>query len=262
MSPDSVVLEIFFAKFPFEDAKLQDAWQEIDEQKFDPQLRRQLAENGFRVGLVQGPVPSAVQDLLTGARQPKSAAETEQDQEATPSSSLEATIVKLEDDSPVTKRQLQIRAGQRSEVLASSVYESLPLLETEGGQLRGRPYAKGQGLFSIKSYPQNDGRVRLDLLPELHHGDPKVSYSGNQGMIRLETGRAKKVFDHLALTVTLSPGEMIVMSSLPSRPGSLGHYFFTDQPQGKLEQKLLIVRLAQTQHDDLFGPELVAPVDE
>ena len=54
-------------------------------------------------------------------------------------------------------------------------------------------------------------------------------------------------------SATLPPGAMLVLGSLSSRPGSLGHHFFTEN-DGRLEQKLLVVRLAQTQHDDLFDP--------
>ena len=46
---------------------------------------------------------------------------------------------------------------------------------------------------------------------------------------------------------------MLIVSSLPNRPGSLGHYFLTTN-DGRLEQRLLIVRLSQTQHDGLFTP--------
>jgi hypothetical protein len=45
----------------------------------------------------------------------------------------------------------------------------------------------------------------------------------------------------------------MVLSSLPSRPGSLGHYFFTENEE-HLEQKVLVIRLTQTQHDGLFSP--------
>ena len=85
---------------------------------------------------------------------------------------------------------------------------------------------------------------------------------GSQGIIRLETGRAKKVFENLAISATLSSGEMLLVSSQPQRPGSVGHYFFTEQTSGALEQKLLIIRLAQTQHDDLFGGEVSAEPEE
>ena len=71
--------------------------------------------------------------------------------------------------------------------------------------------------------------------------------------MQLNTGRSREVFDRLAAQATLAPGEMLVFSSLPEREGSLGHYFFTEEHSGQLEQKLLVIRLSQTQHDDLFG---------
>ncbi len=242
MSPDSVVLEIYSARFTFDDPKYNDTlWREVDEQPFPPELRRALAEYGFRAGVLQGQIPAELQELLT----PSSDASTQAQEPSKPASpSLEEVVVDLEADSPVRRRILQLRAAKRGEILASGVYESLPLLENDGGQLHGKPYTRGQGLLSVKSFPQPDGRVRLDLLPELHHGDPKISYVNNQGVLRVEPGRAKKTFEQLSLSATLSPGEMLVISSLPSRPGSLGHYFFTEQTTGPLEQKLLLIRLA------------------
>ena len=73
--------------------------------------------------------------------------------------------------------------------------------------------------------------------------------------MRLEADRPKRIFDNLTLTTELTPGGMLLLSSLPNRPGSVGHHFFTEKvDEGRVEQKLLIIRLAQTQHDGLFGP--------
>ena len=48
---------------------------------------------------------------------------------------------------------------------------------------------------------------------------------------------------------------------MPNRPGSLGHHFFTER-QDRPEQKLLIIRLSQTQHDGLFNPPEPLKLDE
>lgn len=259
MSPDSVVLEIYSARFPFRDAKYNETlWEHIDEQPFAAELRRTMAEYGFRAGLVQGQLPAELVELMQGAADARNG--PPKPQPASPS--LEETVVDFEEDSPVRRRVLQLRSGKRGEILASGVYDSLPLLENDKGQLRGQPYPRGQGLLSIKCYPQPDGRVKVDLLPELHYGEPRINYVGEQGIIRLETGRSKKVFEHLALQATVSPGEMLVITSLPERTGSLGHYFFTEQTKGALEQKLLLIRVAQTQHNDLFGADLIVTEDE
>ena len=55
---------------------------------------------------------------------------------------------------------------------------------------------------------------------------------------------------------------MLVLTALPDRPGSVGNYFFTDDSSGQPEQKLLLIRLAQTQHDGLFSPEEILPLDD
>lgn len=265
MSPSSVVLEIYSARFPFNDPKYNaQLWEQVDEQPFAADLRRNMVEYGLRAGILQGQIPVELEELLTGASegQPPGANPNQTQQSKTPSQSLEEVVVDFEQESPVRRRTLQLRAGKRGEILTSGIYPSLPLLENQAGQLRGKPYPHGQGLLSVKSFPLPDGRVRLELLPELHYGEPKINYVGSQGIIRLETGRAKKVFEQLSLSATLTSGELLLISSLPHRPGSLGHYFFTEQTAGALEQKLLILRLAQTQHDDQFGPEVVSSEDE
>jgi hypothetical protein len=260
MSADSVVLEIYSARFPFNDPKYNEAlWRQIDEQPIPPELRRALGEYGLRAGILQGQLPAELQELLNP---PVEGAASSTPPEKSPSQSLEQVVVDLEAELPVSRRVLQLRAAKRAEIQTSGVYESLPLLESGAGGLRGRPYPRGQGLLSLKSYPQPDGRVRLDLLPELHYGDPRVNIVGHQGVVRLQPGRSKKVFDHLAVSATLSPGEMLAIASLPNRPGSLGHYFFTEPTAGALNQKLLLIRLAQTQHNDLFGADMVLSDEE
>ena len=70
MSPDSVVLEMFFVRFPFGDPAVNEKlWEEIDEQQFAPDLRERLARNGFRVGLVSGQMPVELSKLLRTERQ-------------------------------------------------------------------------------------------------------------------------------------------------------------------------------------------------
>lgn len=242
MSRDSVVLEMFFVRFPFGDTTVNEKlWEEIDEQHFAPELRERLARNGFRVGLVSGQMPAELSKLLELSGKP------------TPTGDIEgAKVDELEAEPRVVRRHLQLRTGQRSEILASGVYPQLPVLMSESGQLCGQTYNQAQGLFAVKSFPQLDGRVRLELVPELHYDQPKQRWVGNQGMLRLEAGRPKRAFDDMTLTADLAPGAMLVLSSLSNRPGSLGHHFFTENGD-RLEQKLLIVRLSQTQQGGLFN---------
>ena len=63
-------------------------------------------------------------------------------------------------------------------------------------------------------------RVQLDLLPELHHGEPQQRWIGDDGVIRLETSRPKRVFDELRMKISLAPGQMLVVAAAPAGPAA------------------------------------------
>jgi hypothetical protein len=65
----------------------------------------------------------------------------------------------------------------------------------------------------------------------------------------------------MTIDAPLRPGQMLVLGSLPERRGTLGHHFFTQKTGGRLEQKLVVIRLSQTQHDGLFDPPGVPPLE-
>lgn len=243
MSPDSVVLDMFFVRFPFGDPGVNEKlWEEIDEQQFAPDLRERLARNGFRVGLITGQMPVQLSKLMELSG--KSAAIGE---------AQETKISDLGAEPRVTRRHLQVRAGQPSIIEASNIYPELPVFVYKSGQLSGRTFSQAQGIFEARTFPQPDGRVRLELVPELHYGQAKPRWVGNQGVLKLETNRPKEIYDDMIVAADLPAGAMLILSSLPNRPGSLGDQFFTSG-DGLREQKLLIVRLSQTQQDGLFNP--------
>ena len=242
-APDSVALEIFFARFPHGDAELNGpTWNEIDEMQLPGPLRRDLRRNGFRVGLVGGTMPDAIARLLKLEDRP-------------PADDSLWQKVDVEHEPTVTRKITQIRSGRHGQIVTSRIYSRLPLLRYEDGQVRGRDLAQAQCLLAVTPTIEGDGRVRLELLPEVHHGLMRQSWSYQNGILRPEITRPKEVLDRLRITTTLAPGQMLVLTSLPDRPGSLGHYFFTDESSRGQEQKMLIVRLPQVPPSDLFPVE-------
>jgi hypothetical protein len=242
MSPDSVVLDMFFVRFPFGDPAVNDKlWEQIDEQQFAPDLRERLAKNGFRAGVVNGQLPIELSKLMELSDKPA------------PTGRLDGAEVSSLDTQPrVMRRHVQTRAGQPTEILASSIYPELTVLLRRSDQLAGETYYLAQAVFTAKAFPQPDGRTRLQLVPELQHGQPKQRWDvGNQGVLQLVSDKPKEVYDDMTIAADLPRGAMLILSSLPNRPGSLGHYFLTTN-DGRLEQRLLIVRLSQSQHDGLF----------
>lgn len=251
MSPDAVVLDVFFVRFPFGDEEVNEQlWQEVDEQHFPAEVRKRLAQNGFRVGLVGGQIPISLSKLLELKDKP-----------APTGGPGEIALADLGAEPRVERRHMPLRAGVRGQIVASEVYGQLPVLISAPGELCGQTYSQAQGMLAVTARPLSDGQVRLEVVPELDHDQPRQRWVGDQGMLRLDMSRPKRVFDDLGISGTLPPGAMLLISSLPSRPGSLGHHFFTankDHP----EQKLLVIRLAQTQHSEMFSPPELVPLEE
>jgi hypothetical protein len=246
MTPGSAVIEVFSIRLPSGTPDLSSqVWEEVDEQHFPIEVRRKLAKNGFRAGILAGPIPPSLARLL--------------DLQGKPSPNGEIQRVKITDlatPARVSSQHLQTQAGQRYEIAASGVIEKMPILVSESGEIRGLTYEQAQGIFAMHVAPQPDGRVQLELVPEIHHGESRQHWVGDQAIFRLETGRPKRAFEELKLTAVLGPGSMLLLGSQPNREGSLGHYFFVESNgrDDRLDQKLILVRLCQTQHDDLISP--------
>ncbi len=246
MSPDSVVLDVLFVRCPLGDPEINMLlWSEADEQQFPPVLRQQLAQNGFRAGIVSGQIPAPLAKLAKLG-----------DASATSGGDWQTiTPDEMENEPTVVGHHLPARAGGRNDVVVSEVYPELPVLTYEGGVAGGSRYPNAQGLFVMKAFPQSDGRVRLDLVPELQYGAIHQQYIANDnGVMQIKSDKHHRVFDSLTVSTVLSPGQLLVITSIPTRPGSLGHQFFTCQEGGKRQQKLLLIRLAQTQQQGLFSP--------
>jgi hypothetical protein len=242
-SADSVSLEIYFAKAPLGNNTINGTlWNEIDEQRLPAETRRRLARCGIRAGVVGSHVPEALAKLLSLTDKPKPATD-------------EPTPVGAEDDPNVTKRLLQTRNGKRNEVVCSGTYDRLPLLQLEEEQIGGKTYQHADGRFALKSFAQVPCGVELDLVPEVHHGEQQPRWVGADGVLRLDPGKPREVFENLRMRVSLVPGEMLVMTNLPDHPGSLGHYFFTQPTSERTSQKLLVIRVAGTTDSEEFGDE-------
>jgi hypothetical protein len=242
-SPDAITLEIFSAPAPLGDARLAALWAQVDEQPLPADLRRKLAQNGLRAGLVGPGLPDALADLL----------KVTDERVATE----KRDIVPLETEPGVVLRVMQPRIGKRHEQVVSQSYDQMSLLRCVDGQVEGRTYYKAEGRLVLRVFAEADSRVRLELTPELHHGDFKNRFASSEAMLIMKQERQKQVFEDLKLNATLAPGQMIVITCLPDVPGSIGHFFFTQLDGDKPIQKLYVIRVAQARPDRSFweGPK-------
>ena len=245
LSSDGADLELVFVRFPLGDPELcGKLWNDIDEQSVPSAVRRELATNGLRCGLIGGSLPAVLAQRITAV-----------EDQSTP----ESAAAKYQNEPPVRRWRLQAHRGRPGKIITLAVYDQLSLLTSDDGQIRGQTYPQAQGLLSIAVDPQPDGRVNLSLTPELEYGENHQQWTGQDGVFRLQSGKPLKTFDKLRLDVSLASNQILVLTSLPQRLRQPGPLSLHRAAAGRTEQKLLLVRLAKTKFDDLFatatGPE-------
>lgn len=235
-APRTIAVEIIFARFEEHDAACRDElWREVDEQAIDDALRRRLAANGLCVGIVTGDLPPHLAERILPDR-------------AAPATASDMVAA----ESPLTHRLLRLLPGRRSEVIAAAGIANLVLLETGDGQVRGGTFRDATGLFELKVRPAADGRVRIELVPEIKHGPLERSWVGEDGMFRMEAGQRRHRRDDLALGVELRAGGLLVVGCTGEKGATLGDALLRDQGGNRSTLRLLAIRPLGSAVDPMF----------
>jgi hypothetical protein len=243
-SLETSALEVSFVRHEYELPALNDElWKDVDETAIPPEVRGALMKNGFRAGVISGALPLQLESMLSAANQ----APTSTGNPASAPATGQPTTAPA-----ISRRTLHVLPNQRSELLASDVYERLNLLVREENEGSGHTYFKARCALAVTTTPLGDGRVRMSLVPEVQHGEPRQQYRGDDGMWRVDSARPKVALEKLAFEVVLAPGQAIVLGARADRPASVGHYFFTEPLDGELEQKLLLICFAGSKYDQLL----------
>ncbi len=251
-APQTVSLDLFTLRVGADEAVLDESiWTEVDEMQFPAELRRRLAANGIRAGVVDAAWAARVQPLLKIEEQPIAAPAEAED--------TQIQVTNFEQQPPVRHRVLQVPGGRRAQVLCVGERARVPelalLVRGDDGEVHGRTYRKAMGMFVIRAFPEGDRRVRLQLTPEVEHGEPQRRFEPGDGMLRVEFSPAHERFESLAMESNLSIGQMLVLTCMSDRPGSLGYHYFTEKTSDRVMQKMLLVRLSDSGYDDLFTVE-------
>lgn len=242
-APRTVPVELIFARFDEHDtACREELWNVVDEQSFDDGLRRRLAANGLRVGIVTGDLPPHLAERILPDR-------------AAPPAASDMVAA----ESPLTHRLLRLLPGRRSEVIAATGIQDLVLLETGDGQVRGGTYRDATGLFELKVRPAADGRVRIDLVPEIKHGPLERSWVGEDGMFRMEAGQRRHRRDDLALGVELREGAILLVGCAGEQGATLGDALLRDHGGNRSTMRLLAIRPLGPAVDPMFSTANATP---
>ncbi len=244
LSPDSVVLEVTFIRIPEERVDFAARfWPEVDEAALDPGLRRRLDANGFRSGILESPPPAALQELI--------------DQQPVADQQDGAMCVEAGNEIAVRTHRLHSRSGHPSKIIVrgTAVPKLAALVYDEGGQVRGETLQQAQFYYWVTSRPQGDGRVRIELVPTIEHGEARPRFKGQQGAWTVDNvSRPTRTYDEFKIETLLSPGQCVAISCSDAHRG-LGDRFFAGDLDEHEPRLMLVVRLQQTQRDDRFMKE-------
>jgi hypothetical protein len=224
---DAVQLQIVFVERPCDDKLLnQIVWQQVDQVgALGPESRAILDDHGFRVGQCGAQPPPAVQTLL----------------------GLTAELVdeQLAGEHLMRGRRLGLRSGQDTEIQTGDYLRDCRVRYVDAGREEIVEYSQARCVLRLRPVRVQDGWVRVEITPEIHHGAAVMRHTPTEEGWALKGGQKTDARQALKFSVMLSTGELALISADPDREGTLGREFFCqEQPDGRRTQRLLAVRLA------------------
>lgn len=142
-------------------------------------------------------------------------------------------------------RQYSLRSGTETEVQISDLVPELDLAIVDPGQTRDVHFERCRFVFRVKPIRLQDGWVRVEFVPEIHHGELQLrpTPTDDAGWAYKSTQNIEQCYPQ-KFAVTLNVGEAAVITAAPDGSETLGGKIFRREQNGEQRQRLLIVRLA------------------
>lgn len=232
-SPDAVTLDIYWARTDLGDTEFADAlWQSVQEDRIPVEVRLALANEGLRAGVVGGMPSEEIVRLLN-----PDGTDVDTTVDSMPLSASPAKV---------TRRMRQLPTGRRIEIQASDTPQTVPLVRSTPDGLMGGTFEDAQGIYAVTLSGREANRAVIEIAPELHFGQPRMKYTpSGPGMVVQQLAREVESFGELRTEVTLAPGEILVVTSLPGLQHRLGGLFHHVSSDAGLQQKYLLIRVSQ-----------------
>jgi hypothetical protein len=252
--PDSVGIEIFTIRTtPQQQELVRQLWLEVDEQMITPSLRRELTEQGIRIGVLGDLLTPALSQLIHVTGDAKA------ENINTFNDFQEVSVSEIPHDPPVTRQYRNLLPDMRASLKAFE--EPVPELSRfwfENGQFCGQTYKDALGLICVNARNQNNGTVRFDIVPELEHGTAERRFRIHSAIMIPENGRPRLPFISLTVTQNLLPGQWILIGPTIPNCSGIGRVFFirgNEEP----EQKILAIRLIKMKKNTPNGSNIPEP---
>ena len=224
---DSVEVEIVFIDRPAGDPLLGKAlWREVDQVgTLSAEQRAALREAGIQVGHVGSSPPDVLQSLLN-------LADDEAERKRREANGIPRTAA----------RRVVLPAGSDTEITAS---EPVPVRDVDLPDGRHLELTDVHGMLRLRAERSQDGWARLDVLPELHHGQTKTRpFAAATGWMYRTTQEVLPCFAQ-RFAANLNVGEVLIITADRDRPGTLGQYLFQFEDGTGPKQRVVVVRLAE-----------------
>ena len=233
-SKRSLILNVQFIPIEVDETspdEIQSLWQWIDETHLDVEKRRQLVENGIRVGRVVRDERFR-QRLATMTNLTPDAGVVDQ------------FFAQADIASEVTHgdRRIPMRMGSRYELpLRQPIEGSHTSMVRANGKLVGRTLVDPQYLFAVTpTSGSNVKEVQLRLRPEIQHGSMRQRWVSSDTALRIDTRRESWSIEELDLKLVGTENDTFVIGATTPRRG-LGKQLLGGKGSDNSQQQVLVL---------------------
>lgn len=236
LESDSVVIELAVAEINSEYAQLwNDLLLHIDSQSVPFVVRKRLDDNGLATGTLLSSLPPELYQIVEN--------QFVENQTEGP------TVIGPVKGSLVTHQKIRNTEGQTHWVQTALNQPELQWSINDGNFQSSGSCENASPGFGITTFAQGDGRVRILLTPEIRYGENRTRIGFDETDFALSERRKFRQFPQLEYELPVRLGHTVIVWSA-SGDGIGGQMFEC----GPGRQRFLMVRVVQTQRNDLFGP--------
>ena len=221
---DGIQLEVYFVERPRGDVLVGEAlWSGVEEGGgIDAPTCVRLRNAGLRCGLTPSNPPRQIRAIVSD-NETGSAAQQTRFQEFT------------------------LLSGDSAE-LEAAVYNSPIEFHTPGPQGEStRQYDSARCVLRVSAERDQEGWVRLQILPEIHHGKSTVRRIASDQQWTFQKSQEVDELWRQRLDLQMNLGEILVLGAARNEPGSIGELFFFDENGDSGTEREVVIRVTGMQ---------------
>lgn len=216
---DGIDLEVWYIDRPVGDPLIGNAlWREIDQISSTPlDVSFRLNEAGIRYGVVGSELPKTLDALLN-------------DREA-------STVHQTQ------RRLIPVFSGEPTELQVASLPRQCHIRIPGRSAQEARDYSSVRCVFRVTAQRIQEGWVRLEFVPEIHHGDSQIramAASPGADWQMQESQQVDPLYEHrFSLEVNL--GDHVVIGCVGDAADSVGQHFFRGGEAEPGQERLIVI---------------------